>query len=79
MKLDAATLEPIWVKTIMTSGGSASRFTIQGMIVDGNGDLVFAGIVTSGNFFMLPAMNRLLSKAEGAGGMHNKYFVSSNL
>eukprot|EP00624_Nannochloropsis_granulata_P003495 evm.model.NODE_27767_length_34854_cov_44.621506.2 len=53
MKLDAATLEPIWVKTIMTSGGGSGVFSItqiEGITVDGNGDLVLRGFVNSGKF-----------------------------
>ena len=49
MKLDAATLEPIWVKTITgTGGGSGVQPVVGSMAVDSSGNLLLAGVVNSG-------------------------------
>lgn len=53
MKLDAATLEPIWVNTILfatmgnTPGGVV---TIEDIAVDSTGDVVLAGYSSASEF-----------------------------
>lgn len=48
MKLDTATLDPIWVKTITYTGNGG--ITPQQIVLDSNGDLVLVGQVGSGEF-----------------------------
>lgn len=51
MKLDAATLEPIWVTSVTGTGGIGGTYTLiyfEDLATTSNGDLVLVGLVNSG-------------------------------
>jgi len=51
MKMNATTLEPIWVKTITGSGGGSGvvpAFYVENLAADSSGNVLLAGSVNSG-------------------------------
>lgn len=50
MKLDAATLKPLWVNTIVRNGGSIGDMFIHKIAVDSDDNLILSGGLINGGY-----------------------------